>query len=160
MTPQEMRDTLTALQRKLTEARIREKESNDKAQLEKGRSFLRENATREGVKTLPSGLQYKVIREGEGISPEASDTVTVHYRGTLLDGTEFDSSYSRNQPSTIQLDQVIDGWKEGLKLMKPGSKYRLFIPSDLAYGTRGAGGQIGPNSTLIFEVELISVDRK
>jgi FKBP-type peptidyl-prolyl cis-trans isomerase FklB len=109
------------------------------------------------VKSLPSGLQYKVIEEGSGISPKPADTVTVHYRGTLIDGTEFDSSYSRNQPASFRADRVIKGWGEALQLMKEGGKWELFIPAELAYGERGAGAKIGPNSTLIFQVELLKV---
>jgi FKBP-type peptidyl-prolyl cis-trans isomerase len=125
--------------------------------LEKGKAFLAENAKKEGVKTTPSGLQYIVITEGTGKSPKATDVVLVHYRGTLLDGTEFDSSYKRNQPISFPLNQVIPGWTEGVQLMKEGAKYKFFIPSNLAYGPRGAGGVIGPDETLIFEVELLKV---
>jgi FKBP-type peptidyl-prolyl cis-trans isomerase FkpA len=125
---------------------------------EKGVQFLAENATKEGVKVTPSGLQYKVITEGTGKSPKATDTVQVHYRGTLLDGTEFDSSYKRGQPATFPLNRVIAGWTEGVQLMKEGGKYQFFIPSKLAYGSSGTpGGPIGPNEALIFEVELLKV---
>lgn len=125
---------------------------------EKGEEFLKENAKKEGVKTTASGLQYKVIKEGEGKSPKATDTVSVHYRGTLLDGTEFDSSYKRNEPTQFPLNRVIKGWTEGVQLMKEGAKYQFFIPSQLAYGERGTpGGPIGPNETLIFEIELLKV---
>ncbi len=122
-----------------------------------GEKFLAENAKKAGVKTLPSGLQYKVIVPGKGKSPKASDTVTVHYKGTLIDGTEFDSSYKHGQPATFPVSGVISGWTEALQLMKEGAKWQLFIPSKLAYGEKGAGRDIGPNATLIFEVELISV---
>lgn len=125
--------------------------------LEKGQQFLQENAKKEGVKSTPSGLQYLVVTEGSGKSPKATDTVLVHYKGTLLDGTEFDSSYKRNQPISFPLNQVIPGWTEGVQLMKEGGKYRFFIPSNLAYGSRGAGGAIGPDETLIFDVELLKV---
>ena len=125
--------------------------------LEKGEKFLTENKGKEGVKTTASGLQYKVLKEGSGKSPAAADTVTCHYRGTLLDGTEFDSSYKRNEPAEFALNRVIPGWTEGVQLMKEGSKYQFFIPSKLAYGTRGAGGVIGPDETLIFEVELLKI---
>jgi len=125
--------------------------------LEKGQQFLQENAKKEGVKTTPSGLQYLVLTEGNGKSPKATDTVLVHYKGTLLDGTEFDSSYKRNEPISFPLNRVIPGWTEGVQLMKEGAKYRFFIPSDLAYGSRGAGGDIGPDETLIFDVELLKV---
>lgn len=122
-----------------------------------GEAFLEENKKKEGVKTLPSGLQYKVITEGTGKSPKAADTVTVNYRGTLIDGTEFDSSYKRGQPASFPVNGVIPGWTEALQLMKEGAKWQIFIPAGLAYGEKGAGGIIGPNATLIFEVELISV---
>ena len=123
-----------------------------------GEKFLAENKTKEGVITTPSGLQYKVITEGKGAKPQKDSRVTVHYKGTLLDGTEFDSSYSRNEPTQFGVNQVIPGWTEGLQLMPVGSKYIFWIPSDLAYGERGAGQQIKPNSVLTFEVELISID--
>ena len=125
--------------------------------LEKGQQFLQENAKKEGVKTTPSGLQYVVLTEGKGKSPKATDTVLVHYKGTLLNGTEFDSSYKRNEPISFPLNQVIPGWTEGVQLMKEGGKYRFFIPSNLAYGARGAGGLIGPDETLVFDVELLKV---
>jgi len=125
-----------------------------------GAAFLAANAKKAGVKSTPSGLQYLVIKEGAGKKPTAADAVTVHYRGTLINGSEFDSSYKRNQPATFPLNQVIKGWTEGVQLMKEGGKYRFFIPSELAYGSRGAGGLIGPNATLIFEVELISVQKR
>lgn len=125
---------------------------------EKGQQYLAENAKKEGVKTTASGLQYTVIREGTGKSPKATDEVVVNYRGTLLDGTEFDSSYKRNQPISFRLNQVIPGWTEGVQLMKEGAKYQFVIPSKLAYGSRGTpGGPIGPDETLIFDVELLKV---
>ena len=120
--------------------------------------FLSNNATKDGVKTLPSGLQYKVMNEGSGATPGTSDKVTVHYRGTLIDGTEFDSSYSRNKPATFGVNRVIPGWTEALQLMQEGDKWQLFIPAKLGYAERGAGNKIPPNSTLIFEVELLSVN--
>jgi FKBP-type peptidyl-prolyl cis-trans isomerase FklB len=120
----------------------------------KGEAFLEENKNKEGVVTLPSGLQYKVIRPGSGPSPRATDQVVVHYRGKLLDGTQFDSSYDRGQPATFGVNQVIKGWTEALQLMNTGAQWELYIPSELAYGSRGAGQSIPPNSTLIFEVEL------
>jgi len=123
-----------------------------------GADFLKENAKKEGVKTTPSGLQYKVLKEGEGKSPKATDNVRVHYRGTLLNGTEFDSSIKRGEPAEFPLNRVIKGWTEGVQLMKEGAKYQFFIPANLAYGERGTpGGPIGPNETLIFEVELLKV---
>lgn len=126
---------------------------------ERGEQFLADNAKREGVITTASGLQYEVLRAGEGPSPSATDEVTVHYRGTLIDGTEFDSSYARGEPVTFPLSNVIAGWTEGVQLMSPGAKFKFFIPSELAYGERGAGSRIGPNETLIFEVELLEVKK-
>lgn len=125
--------------------------------LEKGQAFLAENGKKEGITTTATGLQYKVHTEGTGKKPKATDVVKVHYRGTLLDGTEFDSSYKRKEPIEFGLNQVIRGWTEGVQLMSEGSKYEFFIPSQLAYGSRGAGGDIGPDETLIFEVELLAV---
>ncbi len=133
-------------------------QSAGKENLEKGRKFLEENGKREGVVTLPSGLQYEVINAGNGPSPKATDKVTVHYHGTLIDGTVFDSSVERGQPATFPVNGVIKGWVEALQLMKVGDKWKLFIPSELAYGSRGAGGDIGPNEVLIFEVELLSIN--
>lgn len=124
---------------------------------ETGADFLVKNAKKPGVTVTESGLQYEVIQSGEGRSPGRTDRVTVHYRGTLVDGREFDSSYKRGEPATFPLNRVISGWTEGLQLMKEGDKWRLFIPSNLGYGPRGAGGLIGPNETLIFEVELLKV---
>ena len=123
-----------------------------------GEAFLAANKNKEGVVTTTSGLQYKVLKKGDGPKPQDNDRVTVHYRGTLLDGTEFDSSYKRGNPATFQVNGVIRGWTEALQLMNVGSKYQLFIPSDLAYGARGAGRKIGPNSTLIFDVELLGIE--
>ena len=125
--------------------------------LEEGEKFLAENGKREGVVTLPSGLQYEVITEGTGKKPSASDTVSCHYHGTLIDGTVFDSSVMRNQPAEFPVSGVIKGWVEALQLMSEGAKWKLFIPANLAYGERGAGQSIEPNSTLIFEVELLKV---
>ena len=127
------------------------------ANSEAGKTFLAENAKRKEVTTTASGLQYVVLTEGKGVAPKATDEVTVHYHGTLIDGSVFDSSVERGQPATFPVNGVIPGWVEALQIMKPGAKYKLFIPSDLAYGERGAGQMIGPNSTLIFEVELISI---
>lgn len=124
----------------------------------KGNNFLKYNATKENVVTLPSGLQYRVIQEGSGAKPGYRDKVTVHYRGTLIEGTEFDSSYKRGNPATFPLNRVIKGWTQALTLMREGAKWELFIPPELAYGEQGSGQQIGPNETLIFEVELISVN--
>ncbi|EED31574.1 fkbp-type peptidyl-prolyl cis-trans isomerase fkpa [gamma proteobacterium NOR5-3] len=120
-------------------------------------TFLTENGAREGVVTTESGLQYEVIEAGDGATPTADDSVQVHYRGTLIDGTEFDSSYARGEPVTFGVGQVISGWTEALQLMQVGAKYKLFIPSELAYGAGGAGDRIGPNAALIFEVELLDI---
>lgn len=125
--------------------------------LAKGEKFLKDNAAKPGVVTTASGLQYLVLTEGAGKSPKATDTVLVHYAGTLINGTEFDSSYARREPIEFPLNGVIAGWTEGVQLMKEGAKYRFFIPSKLAYGSRGAGRDIGPNEALIFEVELLKV---
>ena len=125
----------------------------------KGETFLAENAKKEGVKVTDSGLQYEVIKQGDGAKPKPENTVKVHYKGTTIDGEEFDSSYSRGQPISFPLNGVIKGWTEGVALMQVGSKYRFFIPSELAYGERGAGAKIGPNSTLIFEVELLAIEK-
>ena len=127
-------------------------------QVSESKSFLEENKDKPGITVTDSGLQYKVLLEGTGKSPSATDTVTVHYEGTLTDGTKFDSSYDRGTPLSFPLNQVIKGWTEGLQLMKEGGKYKFFIPSELAYGPRGAGGVIGPNEDLIFTVELIRVN--
>jgi FKBP-type peptidyl-prolyl cis-trans isomerase FklB len=150
---QAIADFQKALMAKQAEARKLLGEKN-KAE---GEKFLAENAKKEGVKTLPSGLQYKEITPGTGKSPKTADTVTTHYKGTLIDGTEFDSSYKRGEPVSFPVSGVIPGWTEALQLMKEGAKWQLFVPSNLAYGERGAGREIGPNATLIFEVELISV---
>ncbi|MGK5093048.1 FKBP-type peptidyl-prolyl cis-trans isomerase [Deltaproteobacteria bacterium TL4] len=123
-----------------------------------GQKFLEENKNNEGVVVLPSGLQYKIIQEGSGAKPNPRQSVTVHYHGTLIDGTVFDSSYDRGQPLTFGVTQVIPGWVEGLQLMPEGAKWRLFIPYNLAYGKNGAGNVIGPNAALIFDVELIRVN--
>ena len=124
---------------------------------EEGKKFLAKNALQEGVTTLPSGLQYKVLKAGLGPKPKATDTVTTHYHGTLIDGTVFDSSVDRGQPASFPVNGVIQGWQEALQLMTQGSKWRLFVPSELAYGNRGAGGLIGPGATLIFDVELLNI---
>jgi FKBP-type peptidyl-prolyl cis-trans isomerase FklB len=126
-------------------------------QMEEGQKFLDENAQREGVVSLPSGLQYEVLQEGSGAKPEGSSRVTVHYEGRLIDGKVFDSSYKRNSPATFGVRQVISGWTEALQLMPQGSKWRLFIPSELGYGARGAGASIPPHAALIFDVELLEI---
>jgi FKBP-type peptidyl-prolyl cis-trans isomerase FkpA len=125
--------------------------------LELGKKFLTENSTQPGVITTASGLQYLVLQEGTGKSPRLKDTVVVHYRGTLINGAEFDSSYKRDEPAEFPLKRVIKGWKEGVQLMKEGAKFRFFVPPKLGYGSRGSGIEIAPNETLIFEVELLKV---
>ena len=154
---EEMDRTLVDLKRKVVTAQREEQKKAGEKNLAEGKKFLEENAKKEGVATLPSGLQYQVIEPGAGDSPKKTDSVTVQYRGTRIDGTEFDSSYKRGRPATFRVDGVIAGWTEALQRMKPGAKWRLFIPSNLAYGERGSGAKIPPNSALIFEVELVSV---
>jgi FKBP-type peptidyl-prolyl cis-trans isomerase len=157
MTEQEIQEALMKFQQEMVAKQAEKTKQLAETNKKEGEAFLAENKTKEGVKTLPSGLQYKVITEGTGKIPKETDTISAHYSGTLIDGTEFDSSYKRGQPATFPVKGVIKGWTEALQLMKEGSKWQLFIPSDLAYGERGAGSAIGPNSTLIFEVELLSV---
>ncbi len=149
----EIQKYFTALEAKQQEAAKVMGEANAKA----GRDFLEKNGAREEVKVTASGLQYEVIREGNGPKPEAGDRVVVHYTGKLIDGTVFDSSEERGEPATFGVTQVIPGWVEALQMMNAGSRWRLFIPSDLAYGPNGAGGVIGPNQTLIFDVDLLEV---
>ncbi len=161
LTDDEARASMVALQaglrKKQEEKMLAQGEANKKI----GEAFLAENKTKDGVVTLPSGLQYKILTEGTGPKPAATDTVVCNYKGTLLDNTEFDSSYKRGQPATFPVSGVIKGWTEALQLMPAGSKWQLFIPSDLAYGARGGpGGGIGPNATLVFEVELMSIQPK
>jgi FKBP-type peptidyl-prolyl cis-trans isomerase len=151
--PAELQAAMERLNELMAEARQAQAEES----LAAGQAYLAENAEREGVVTTESGLQYEVIEEGEGEPPVPGDQVTVHYRGTLIDGTEFDSSYERDEPATFDVGGVIAGFSEGLQLMRPGATYRLVIPANLAYGPQGAGQNIGPNATLIFEVEMIEV---
>ena len=141
------------------QAKIKAEQEKYKHLADEGKKFLEENAKNDSVVTTPSGLQYKVIREGKGENPKATDKVKVNYKGMLLDGTVFDSSYDRGQPAEFPLNAVIPGWTEGLQLMKPGAKYVFYIPYNLAYGERGAGDVIKPYSTLIFEVELLDVEK-
>lgn len=160
LTDDEMRAALVEVQKQVQERQTAvakvQAEKNQKA----GEEFLAANKSKEGVVTLPSGLQYKILKAGDGPKPALTDTVKCNYRGTFLDGQEFDSSYSRNEPTEFPVNGVIKGWTEALQLMPVGSKWQLFIPSDLAYGERGAGNDIAPNSTLIFEVELLSISPK
>lgn len=157
MSNDEMRKTMTAFSQEMKKKHDEEMKKLGEKNKEEGEKFLAANKKKKGVVTLPSGLQYKIIKKGKGKSPTINDIVTVNYRGTLVDGKEFDSSYKRGKPATFPVKGVIKGWTEALQLMKPGAKWELFIPSDLAYGARGAGATIGPDSTLIFEVELLSV---
>ncbi len=157
LTEDEMREVMMTFQMKLRKKQTKGRSETREKNKKEGEEFLAKNRQKEGVKTTSSGLQYKVIKEGEGNKPRPDDVVTVNYKGTLIDGTEFDSSYKRGQPTTFSVKGVIPGWTEALQLMKVGSKYELFIPSDIAYGSRGAGGDIGPNATLIFTVELLSI---
>jgi FKBP-type peptidyl-prolyl cis-trans isomerase len=160
MTDDEIRKTIVTFQ-----AEIKQKRTKARATLAKdaeenkkeGDAFLAENRTREGIVTLPSGLQYKILKMGDGKRPTEADTIEVNYRGTLINGTEFDSSYRAGQPATFTVKGVIPGWREALKLMPVGSKWQLFVPSHLAYGPRGIPPNIGPNATLIFEVELLAI---
>lgn len=159
LTEAEIRETLKQFQTELqSKMELKQKELGEK-NLKAGDVFLAENGKKEGVKSTSTGLQYKVIKTGSGKSPKATDTVKVHYHGTLIDGTVFDSSVDRGEPVTFPLNEVIPGWTEALQLMKEGDKWKLFIPSKLAYGPRGASEKIGPNSTLIFDVELISIEK-
>lgn len=157
MTDEEVRATMVAFQNAQREKQRVESEAKASVNVEKGKAFLAENATKDGVKQTESGLQYKVIEAGEGDSPKVEDTVVVHYRGTLLDGTEFDSSHKRNQPATFRVGDLIPGWIEALQMMKKGSKWEIYVPSDLAYGPGGTPN-IGPNSTLIFEMEILDIN--
>ena len=160
LTEDEAKAVLTEVQNEVRQQQQgKVKEAADKNKTE-GEKFLADNKAKDGVVTLPSGLQYKILTEGTGAKPTAADTVVCNYRGTLLDGTEFDSSYKRGQPATFPVGGVIKGWTEALQLMPTGSKWQIFIPANLAYGDKGAGGEIGPGAALIFEVELISIQDK
>lgn len=158
MSDSEVREIIAGFQKEMAA----KQETQIKALAEKNRkeeeAFFAENKKKEGVKTLPSGLQYKVLREGSGEMPRAADVITVNYRGTLLDGTEFDSSYKKGEPVTLRVNTAIPGWVEALQLMKENSKWQVFIPSNLAYGERAVSSVIGPNSALVFEVELVKVE--
>jgi len=156
----ETREIMTAFEKEMRARRETAQKTAGEKNKKEGEAFLAENKKKEGVKTLPSGLQYKVIKQGTGKKPAAADTVTTHYKGTLIDGTEFDSSYKRGNPASFQVSGVIPGWTEALQLMEEGSKWQLFVPPNLAYGERGAGQNVGPHATLIFEVELISIQEK
>ncbi len=157
MTDQEITEVMTAFQKEIMAKQQEMTKKVGEKNKQEGEAFLAENKKKEGVTTLPSGLQYKVIKAGSGKKPKSTDSVTVHYRGTLINGTEFDSSYKRGTPATFPVTGVIPGWTEVLQLMEEGAKWQVFIPSNLAYGERSAGPQIGPNTTLLFEIELISI---
>lgn len=157
LTEEEQKQTLADLQKELMAKQQEHVRQMQEKNRKDGEEFLAANGKKEGVVTLPSGLQYKVLQAGSGPSPKLTDTVETNYRGTLLDGTEFDSSYKRGQTATFPVNGVIEGWKEALQIMKVGDKWQLFVPSGLAYGERGAGREIGPNQALIFEVELLGI---
>lgn len=159
MTEDEIKTTIQAFGQKLMAKREEEQKALGEKNKTASAAFMTENGKKEGIKTTASGLQYKVVTEGKGAKPKADDTVEVNYKGTLIDGTEFDSSYKRGQPVTFPVNGVIPGWTEALQLMPVGSKFELFIPSDLAYGPGGTGGVIGPNQALIFEVELLDIKK-
>jgi FKBP-type peptidyl-prolyl cis-trans isomerase len=158
LTPIERQEILTAYQKQVQKEQLTAWQAKGDINLKTSAAFLEKNAKEKGVISLTNGLQYRVLRKGKGTkSPKATDTVTVHYRGTLINGEEFDSSYARNEPATFPLNRVIQGWTDGLQLMKEGDKFQLFIPSHLGYGTNGAPPNIGPNEVLIFEVELLEI---
>jgi FKBP-type peptidyl-prolyl cis-trans isomerase FklB len=157
MTEEEVKTTMTTFSQELVQKQQAAAQEAATKNAAAGEKFLTENKTKPGVKTTASGLQYKVLKEGTGPSPKETDTVVTNYRGTLINGTEFDSSYKRNEPATFPVNGVIKGWTEALQLMKKGSKYQIVVPAGLAYGPRGAGQDIGPNETLIFEVELMDI---
>jgi FKBP-type peptidyl-prolyl cis-trans isomerase FklB len=160
LTQEEAQTVLTEVQNEVKKQQQEKAQQAGAANKTEGEAFLAANKSKDGVVTLPSGLQYKILTAGTGPKPAASDSVKCNYRGTLINGTEFDSSYKRGQPATFGVGQVIKGWTEALQLMPVGSKWQLFVPASLAYGERGAGAEIGPNSTLIFEVELLSIEPK
>ncbi|MGI8891676.1 MAG: FKBP-type peptidyl-prolyl cis-trans isomerase [Chthoniobacterales bacterium] len=157
LTDEQMKETMATFQKEMVSKQAAAKKASGEKNAEEGKKFLAENKGKEGVKTTSSGLQYKVVKQGTGPTPKATDTVKVNYRGTTIDGTEFDSSYKRGQPASFPVNRVIKGWTEALQLMKVGSKYQLVIPADQAYGERGAGSDIGPNATLLFDVELLEI---
>jgi FKBP-type peptidyl-prolyl cis-trans isomerase FklB len=157
LTDEQVKEVMGNFQKDMLAKQAAARKATGEKNAEEGKKFLEQNKSKPGVKTTASGLQYKVEKEGSGSSPKESDTVKVNYRGTLINGTEFDSSYKRGAPATFPVNRVIKGWTEALQLMKPGAKYQLFVPADLAYGERGAGSDIGPNAMLMFDVELVEV---
>jgi FKBP-type peptidyl-prolyl cis-trans isomerase len=160
LTQDEAKAVLNEVQTEVQKQQQEKAQQASAANKTEGEAFLAANKSKDGVVTLPSGLQYKILTAGAGPKPTASDSVKCNYRGTLIDGKEFDSSYKRGQPATFEVGQVIKGWTEALQLMPVGSKWQIFVPSSLGYGERGAGAEIGPNATLIFEVELLSIEEK
>ena len=156
---EEMQQSLQAFQQEIQARQVARMKAISDKNTKEGADFLAKNKTKDGVKTLDSGLQYKILTPGKGDSPKASDTVVTHYRGQLIDGKVFDSSYKRGEPATFPVSGVIKGWTEALQKMKVGSKWQLFIPADLAYGDKGAGQMIGPNAVLIFEIELLEIKK-
>lgn len=157
LTEEQMEEVMMNFQKNMqAKARIQQAQAGEANRIA-GKAFLEANKKNDGVVALPSGLQYQIIREGSGAKPKLTDTVTTHYHGTLIDGKVFDSSVKRGQPASFPVNGVISGWTEALQLMSVGSKWKLFIPSDLAYGERGAGADIGPGTALVFEVELLSI---
>ncbi|MBW2567126.1 MAG: FKBP-type peptidyl-prolyl cis-trans isomerase [Deltaproteobacteria bacterium] len=163
---EEISKTMMALQQKMRtkkqaeyKEKMEERKKQGEANKEKGKTFLEENKAKEGVVTLKSGLQYKILKKGTGASPKATDTVKCQYKGTTIDGKEFDSSYKRDEPAKFALNRVIKGWTEGLQLMKEGGKWQFFVPAELGYGERGAGENIGPDEVLIFEIELLGIEK-
>jgi FKBP-type peptidyl-prolyl cis-trans isomerase FklB len=157
LTDEQVKEVMGTFQKDMITKQAAARKAAGEKNAAEGKKFLEENKKKEGVKTTASGLQYKVLKEGTGPTPKATDTVKVNYRGTTIEGTEFDSSYKRGEPATFPVNRVIKGWTEGLQLMKAGSKYQFYVPADLAYGERGAGADIGPNSTLLFDVELVEI---
>ncbi|MGD8640598.1 MAG: FKBP-type peptidyl-prolyl cis-trans isomerase [Gammaproteobacteria bacterium] len=153
-----MEDMQAAVMKVQKEQQAKRQAKGESAKKE-GAEFLAKNKKEKGVKELDNGIQYKILKKGDGAQPKPTDTIVAHYKGTLIDGKEFDSSYKRGQPATFAVNQVIQGWQEILPMMHTGSKWKVFIPSDLAYGERGAGANIGPNETLIFEIELLDIKK-
>jgi FKBP-type peptidyl-prolyl cis-trans isomerase len=160
LTEEEARAAVMEVQNQLRQKEEAKMKAESAANQKEGEAFLAANKAKDGVVTLPSGLQYKVLQAGSGPKPAATDSVVCNYRGTLINGTEFDSSYKRGEPATFPVNGVIKGWTEALQLMPVGSKWQLFVPANLAYGERAPGPEIGPNSTLVFEVELLSIEDK
>lgn len=158
LTDEQMQAAMAELDKIMAERQQQQMSTAAKDNLARGQQFLAENAKQEGVTVLPSGLQYRILKEGDGATPTAESVVQTHYRGTLIDGTEFDSSYRRGEPARFGVGQVIAGWTEALQLMQVGDKWQIFVPANLAYGEQGAGGAIGPNEALIFEIELLGVE--